>query len=49
MNPIQQISEREFEDNEFKAGFKEGHFQMYGTFRKKDIKQHFQKARDIFN
>ncbi len=46
--PIGNIAKREFQGNEFKAGFKEGKFMFYGQTKKKDIKQHFKKAKEVF-
>ncbi len=48
MNPIKQIADREFQGNEFKGGYKQGKFMFYGQTKKKDIKEHFKKAREVF-
>ena len=46
--PIENITKREFQGNEFKAGFKQGKFMFYGQTKKKDIKQHFKRAKEVF-
>ena len=48
MNPIKQIADREFQGNEFKVGFKQGQFMFYGHAVKKDLKEHFKKAKEVF-
>ncbi len=42
------IAKREFQGNEFKAGFKQSKFMFYGHTVKKDLKQHFKKAKEVF-
>ena len=49
MNPIKQIADREFQGNEFKAGFKQGQFQFYGQTTKKDLKEHMERMKEVFN
>ena len=45
---IGNIAKREFQGNEFKAGFKQGQFMFYGYTVKKDLKEHFKKAKEVF-
>ena len=47
MNPIKKIAEREFGNNEFKAGFKQGQFMFCGQTKKKDLKEHMEKAKEV--
>ena len=46
--PIGNIAKREFQDNEFKVGHRQGQFMMAGQTKKKDIKDHFKKAKEVF-
>ena len=46
--PIANISKREFQDNEFKAGFKQGKFMFYGTFKRKNRDDHYKKMKEVF-
>lgn len=45
---IGNIVKREFKGNEFKAGFKQCQFMFCGHTVKKDLKQHFKKAKEVF-
>ncbi|KKL93886.1 hypothetical protein LCGC14_1870270 [marine sediment metagenome] len=45
---IGNIAKREFQGNEFKAGYKQGKFMFYGQTKKKDLKEHFKKAKEVF-
>ncbi len=45
---IGNIAKREFQGNEFKAGYKQGKFMFYGHTTKKYLQQHFKKAREVF-
>jgi len=46
--PIRMIANREFKDNEFKAAIKQGQFMFAGHTKKKDLKEHMRKAKEIF-
>ena len=45
---LEQITDREFNGAEFKAGIKQGQFMFYGQTTKKDLKEHFKKAKEVF-
>ncbi len=47
-NPIAQIAEREFGDNEFMIRVKKNITVFGGHFTPKDTKQHFKKAKEAF-
>ena len=47
-NAIGNIAKREFQGNEFKAGFKQGNFMFYGHTKVKDLKEHMEKAKEVF-
>ena len=48
MNPIKKIADREFGNNEFKVGWKQGWKLFAGQTKAKDWKKHFKKAKEVF-